>query len=125
MKPILILLSLTLIFGCSSSNNIIESQTKKAETPNIYHCQVIHKQFQSKGGKMISISELYLRCSVQDYFIKICESNYTKAELMKYVNTGISAEIEIRDGLWDNCSSNLAEVQSRTGSYIIIKSIKE
>jgi hypothetical protein len=114
--------------GCSNSEDIttqqIKPHTKENAIPYIYNCQVIEKEFVNKGGKISDYNELYLSCSVQDYFIKFCESSVTKKELEPYINKGITVEIEIREGRWDNCSTNLDQVQSRTGTYIIIKAIK-
>ena len=86
-------------------------------------CQVIEKEFYKKNGKPTGKKELYLRCSVQDYFIKICESNYTEKELTNYINKGITAEIEIIEGEWDICNPNDHEIQSRIGKYAVIKKI--
>jgi hypothetical protein len=108
--------------SCTSSNQPIHSKTNAK--PNIYNCELIEKEFTNKGGKISEYKELYLRCSVQDYFIKLCESNVTKKDLEPYINTGITAEIEIKDGMWDHCDPNPAYTQSRTGPYIVIKSIK-
>ena len=129
MKQLLIIISmLFLLFACqtNSKTTIDEPQgLKKSDAkPYIYNCQLIEKEFINKGGKATGIKELYLRCSVQDYFIKLCESNVSKKELTPYLDKGISVEVEIKDGLWDHCSDNIAEVQSRMGDYIVIKSIQ-
>jgi len=128
-----ILLFITLI-SCNTKKTITPGALKTEDKKNynlksnakpyIYNCQLIEKEFVNKGGKVTGIKELYLRCSVQDYFIKLCESNVSKKELTPYINKGINVEIEIKDGLWDHCSDNIAEVQSRMGEYIVIKSIQ-
>lgn len=128
MKQLFYFLVLTLFFGCNNSENISSQQTKpltkENAKPYIYNCQLIEKEFVNKGGKMTDYKELYLSCSVQDYFIKFCESNVTKKDLEPYMDKGITVEIEIKDGLWDHCEKNLAHAQSRMGTYIIIKAIK-
>lgn len=128
MKKLIYILIIILISSCNNSEDIISSQTKglsKTDAkPNIYNCELIEKEFVNKGGKISGFKELYLRCSVQDYFIKLCASSVTKKDLEPFLNKGISVEVEVRDGMWDHCSDNLAEVQSRVGPYIIIKSIK-
>ncbi len=68
--------------------------------------------------------ELYFRASIQDYFIKFCESKITKEDLEPFVNKVISAHVEIKNGNWDICPDDLQEMQSRVGPYIIIKEIK-
>jgi len=89
----------------------------------ITNCQLIEKEFTHKGGKLTEYKELHLRCSTQEYFIKICESNVTSEELKQYLNKDIEVEIEIREGLLDHCESIPDYAQSRTGSYVIIKKI--
>lgn len=125
MKHVIYLISLSLIVACNNSKEIAQSKgmSKTEAKPYIYSCQLIEKEFVNKGGKMTGFKELYLRCSVQDYFIKLCESSVTKKELEPYIDKGISVEVEVKDGMWDHCSDNLAEVQSRMGPYIIIKKI--
>lgn len=86
-------------------------------------CELIEKSFINKGGKVTEYTELYLRCSVQDYFIKLCESEVTKEELKKYLDKGITVEMEIKDGMWDHCNDDPSYAQSRTGTYVIINKI--
>ena len=89
------------------------------------NCQLIEKEFTNKAGKIETHKELYLRCSIQDYFIKICEGNVTYEELKPYLNKGINVKMEIREGMWDHCEENPSYAQSRTGTYVIIKSIEK
>lgn len=129
MKQLILIITLIFAFaGCKTPSKTVAQEPKGLKmsnaTPNIYSCELIEKEFYNKSGKATGIRELYLRCSVQDYFIKICESNVTRKELEPYLDKGITVEVEIKEGLWDHCSDNVAEVQSRMGSYIIIKSIK-
>ena len=85
-------------------------------------CQLIEKPFIIKNGVESDIMELYLRCSVQDYFIKVCESNVTVNELRKYLNKGITVEMQIKEGKLDKCEGD-GEVQSRIGIYVTISEI--
>jgi hypothetical protein len=84
---------------------------------------LIEKVFINKGGKITDYKELYLQCSIQDYFIKICESNVTLEDLKPYINSGINIKMEIKDGMWDHCSDDPAYAQSRMGTYVVIKEI--
>lgn len=86
--------------------------------------EIVEKVFVNKGGKVTNYKELYLRCSVQDYFIKLCESKVSKEELMKYVDKGVTVHVEIREGMWDHCDPNPAYAQSRTGLYAAIIELK-
>ena len=88
-------------------------------------CELIEKEFTNKGGKITHYKEMYLRCSVQDYFIKICEGNVSIEKLKPYINKGIEVEMEIKDGMLDHCDKNTTYSQSRTGTYIVIKKIIE
>lgn len=123
-KKILIYL-FPLLFACASATTqeTTKIHEKKLGEPNT--CQLIEKEFVNKGGKITEYKELYLRCSIQDYFIKLCESKVTKKELEKYLNKGITIEMEIKEGMWDHCNDNPAYAQSRVGNYVIIKKIIE
>ncbi len=85
-------------------------------------CQLIQKPFIKKNNVETDIQEYYLRCSIQDYFIKLCESNVSKEDLDQYLNKGISVEMDIVEGEWDSCPGD-GEVQSRVGTYVVIKKI--
>ena len=86
-------------------------------------CQLVKKAFIKKNGEAADFQEYYLRCSVADYFIKLCESSVTAEELDKYLNQGLPAEIEFKEGTWDICEDDPDEMQSRIGEYVIIKSL--
>lgn len=93
------------------------------ETSSYTSCQIVEKIFRNKAGKVLGDTELYLRCSVQDYFIKFCESEVSKEEISKYINSGVTVEMEVRDGEWDSCPAQTFPVQSRVGVYVVIKKI--
>jgi hypothetical protein len=115
-----------LIFSLSSCSNTKEVNTEKSmklTDSKTTSCQLVEKAFTNKGGKVTAHKELYLRCSIQDYFIKICESSVTAEQLRPYINTGIEVEMEIKNGMLDHCNDDPAYAQSRTGTYIIIKRI--
>ena len=86
-------------------------------------CVLVEKTFVNKGGKITDYTELYLQCSVQDYFIKLCESKVKLDGLKKYINKGITVDMEIKDGFWDHCSDDPAYAQSRIGTYVVINKI--
>ena len=65
-------------------------------------------------------SEIYLRCSMQDYYVKFCESRVARNDLEKLIDKSATLETEIRDGEWDNCSGTPGSLQSRFGKYMIV-----
>lgn len=89
---------------------------------------IVTKSFVNKVGESSEFKEYYLQASIQDYFIKFCESNITRKDLEAYLNsqTGLiktaKLEVEYREGLWDVCDGNINQ-QSRTGKYVIIHRI--
>jgi len=92
----------------------------------ILYAEIVVHQFIDKRGNLTEISEYYLRCSIQDYFIKFCECEVPRNEILKYYQVNrfsnpITVEAEIRSGVWDICDDS--EAQSRTGKYVVIKSI--
>lgn len=124
MKNLLLLFIITLsFFSCKETKDVIDIKKKNLNQTESITCQLIEKDFTHKGGKLTEFKELHLRCSIQDYFIKICESNVTHEELMLYLNKGIEVEIEIKEGLLDHCESIPEYAQSRIGTYVIIKKI--
>jgi len=75
-----------------------------------------------------SQKEFYLERSIQNYFIKFCESNITKTDLEEHVSklTGfmkvVTVEIEYRNGNWDICDKKDL-YKGRTGEYVIVHRI--
>jgi hypothetical protein len=108
-----------------SGNKIPDEKTERGTS--IISAELVQLQFEAKNGKITDYTEWYVRRSVQDYFIKFCESGITRKELEKTLERQNSAiksltmEVEFKEGMWDKCSDEL--VQSRTGPYIIIHKI--
>ncbi len=97
-----------------------KTKDKKGEKGNLIRAEVLLKPFINKMGKKSGHSEFYVRRSIQDYFIKFCESAVTREnieEAIKEKGNYLSLEIEIKQGEWDRSP------QSRVGSYIIIHRI--
>ena len=89
---------------------------------------LVEKEFIKKNNQPAGFKELYLRLSINDYFIKFCESSVTTDDVKAYYNpaeefNSITVEIEIRNGEWDICPGDPEEMQSRIGEYVIIKRI--
>lgn len=105
--------------------------TKEKNTSSIktISAPIIMKNFYSKKGEMTDIKEYYVQQSVQDYFIKFCESDITSKELKEALDQQedmiktLTLRVEIKEGLWDQCEDY--EVQSRMGKYMVIYEIIE
>lgn len=123
MRTLIFILSGIFIFSSSCKNSSESNLKEKDPNRNYTTCQLIEKVFINKGGKVAEYKEMYLRCSIQDYFIKICESNVDAKKLRKYINKSISVEMEIKKGNWDICTDDPAYAQSRGGTYVVIKKI--
>ena len=101
---------------------------KTGEGTFIISAPVVEKTFINKRGKIQKFTDYYVQRSIQDYFIKFCESGITRKELEKalarqkdsLIKT-LTMEVEIKKGFWDSCGPEL--VQSRTGAYMIIHRI--
>lgn len=111
---------MSLIFVSSTGFGVM----KKKSQDGFVNCQLIEKEFSNQAGHKTQQMEWYLRCSIQDYFIKLCESAIEERDLEPYLNKGISVKMEIREGEWDSCSKEDLLSQSRIGTYVIIKRIK-
>ena len=92
---------------------------------SIISAPVISKNFIKKTGEVSDQKELYIRRSIQDYYIKFCESEITREALEEHLAgmngtfKVVSLEIEFREGVWDTCDEDLSQ-QSRMGQYVII-----
>ena len=95
---------------------------------------IIRRPTKDKRGRPTGLEEFYLRASVQDYYIKFCESEVSKESFLLHlgeepINEQIglppvmSLEVEICDGNWDICPDDPPEAASRIGTYIVIKRI--
>ncbi len=86
--------------------------------------EIVEKPYVLKNGVQSAVSELFFRASVQDYFIKFCESSVTRSQVAPYIGQGITLAANVQEGEWDKCPvDSLYEVQSRMGYYITIDSI--
>lgn len=86
---------------------------------------IVEKEAIDERGRPNGFNELYLRLSVDDYFIKLCEGNVTKKQLEPYIEKAIAVEVEIREGAWDICPGGPQEMASRIGKYVVIHRIIE
>ena len=91
---------------------------------------IIKKNFVNKAGRTTDHVEYYIQQSIQDYFIKFCESNVSIKELNEKLENiegdikALQLEVEMREGDWDICDGN-HEIQSRIGEYMVVLKILE
>lgn len=101
---------------------------KSGESKVIISAEIVKKEFFNKAGKATGRYEYYVRRSIQDYYVKLCESAVTKEDIEEHLKKLedelmpiLQLEVEFKDGLWDQCSEE--EVQSRAGEYVVIHRI--
>jgi hypothetical protein len=117
----------------SFSQVTISTLEKKADSisldkTTLLTSPIIIKNFVKKNGEVTTRKEFYVRSSIQDYYIKFCESNISRDELETHLSKItddlpiLTLEVTFRDGLWDSCDAG-QEQQSRTGTYLSIHRI--
>ena len=122
------------LFTSSCANqkdtNMMNNKAKDTSTGTgkyIISAPVIIKDFVKKNGEITLQKEIYIQRSIQDYYIKFCESKISREDLKKHLSNledikVVTLEVEFIDGYWDICDDNL-EQQSRIGEYVIIHRI--
>lgn len=128
-KDCVYLVLLCVLWSCASSKNKIESDKKEQTNSKQVSltAPIIEKPFYNKVGEKMDFNEYYLQQSVQDYFIKFCESKVTKDELENTLSTidgpikSLKVKVEFREGAWDTCDGEHS--QSRTGRYVVLLEI--
>jgi hypothetical protein len=128
------LLLLPAIFSMASCSPHISTPTDTTQVQSakteIITVPVVRKKFVKKNTKITDYDEYYLQRSIQDYFIKFCESKVTRKEIesaLKKVKGPIKTltlKVEFKEGFWDSCEEGVM-VQSRTGEYVVIMEIME
>ena len=84
---------LPVLFSLSAFGQQEQGRKLGDNEPGVYSCELVEKPFINKAGKESGRMELYMRCSVADYFIKLCESEVSEKELRKYLDKGITAKV--------------------------------
>lgn len=137
-KSNLLLLSVLFVFCITSCAVQKKGNMKKNKVENtstgkgkyIITTPIVSKNFVKKNGEITNKKEFYVQQSIQDYFIKFCESEIEREDLENCLSniTGeiktVTVEVELRNGFWDICDENFKS-QSRMGEYIIIHRIME
>ena len=120
---------------CLSQKKVIMSKNKTKDISSskgkyIISVPIVIKNFVKKNGETTKHEEIYIRRSIQDYYIKFCESKISREDLENHLSTMdteikiATLEVEFLDGYWDICDGDL-EQQSRMGAYVIIHRIIE
>jgi len=105
-----------------------ENDTSTDVGKYIITAPVVFKKFVKKSGEVTKHEEIYIQHSIQDYYIKFCESKISREELENHLSNidelfkVATLEVEFLDGHWDICDDNLDQ-QSRIGKYVIIHRI--
>ncbi len=91
----------------------------------IISCPIVKNKFVKKNGEITDRDEYYLERSIQNYFIKFCESKVSQEEIDAYLEQHkddfiqtIKVEVAFRTGAWDQCEGK--EVESRMGEYVVL-----
>lgn len=134
---IILLLVVPILFSCSTSHEAqmpvreMQPDLSTSDSTYIISSPLVEKKFVMKNGKEMEFTEWYIRRSVQDYYIKFCESTITRKDLENALNAQgeslhkiLKLEIQYKEGTWDICDDNLMQ-QSRIGKYVIIHKIIE
>ena len=129
-------LFLGLIFSsCSTPKEEIENGLKTPDETtergtSIISAPIVYKNAVSKRNEVLEFKDVYIQRSIQDYYIKFCESMVSRAELEEHLNKipgdikALTLEVQFREGEWDICEGDPI-MQSRIGQYVIIYRVIE
>jgi hypothetical protein len=130
----ILLVALSMVLGSCVLQKDLNMEKNKKPDPvtergtQIISAPIVSQNFVDKRGRKTDRREMYVQRSIQNYFIKFCESKVSQEELEQYLAEKgdlmkvATLEVEFRDGAWDICDEN-AQMQSRMGEYIIIHRI--
>lgn len=118
-----------LLSSCTSQKNVVgENQEKKSDSVQVINVPIVEKPFYNKAGKKMDFTEFYIQQSVQDYFIKFCESLVKRDELEKELSRidspikTLTLKVVFKEGSWDRCDDD--KLQSRVGKYAVLLEIE-
>lgn len=125
------LFGILILNSCSMTNKNMQSSNSNLYpkiADGILRCEIIALPYINKANKIDErISDYYLRCSVDDYFIKFCEWKANKEQIIAHykpnkITNPIAVKANIVFGEWDNCDSTVI-AQSRVEKYVQIVEI--
>lgn len=133
-QQILPFILFSFLLSCASTSYVepespVEDEKNTVGKSYIISARVVERE-RIVNGEPLAKTDFYLERSIQDYFIKFCESIVSREELEKNLNRQrasikiLHAEVEYKEGEWDSCDEN-DNINSRSGSYIIIKRLIE
>ena len=113
---------------CSCSSTKVKHSENQSKSQKTITAPIVEKHFYNKVGEKMDQTEYYIQQSIQDYFIKFCESKVTREDLETALSKiespikTLTVKVEFREGLWDSCGEN--EVQSLIGKYVVLHGIE-
>jgi len=129
-------LFLGLLFAsCSTPKEGIESGLKTPDEKTdrgtyIITAPIVYKHAMNKRNVDMEFKDVYIQRSIQDYYIKFCESMINRNELERHLNKisgdikALTLEVQFREGEWDICEGDPMK-QSRIGQYVIVYRVIE
>lgn len=104
--------------GEALQKQVLPVQKTPEGTIEMISGEIVRLPFINKMGvSSKDAADFYLRASIQDYFIKFCESKITREMLQKFEDKAVTLEVIKKNGNWDSCGVGHDE-QSRTGLYV-------
>ena len=105
-----------------------KNKTKDVSTGEgkyIISAPIVVKNFVDAEGKIENRQEYFIERSIQDYYIKFCESKVSREKFEAYLSKKpenkktATLEVEYLEGNWDECAETKSK-QGRTGNYVIV-----
>ncbi len=123
MKIVAALIFVLFIQSCAMKKETtpIREKTVDKENPLKRTGEIIEKTFVNNNGEIGNFTELYFRASIQDYYIKFCESAVKKEDLIPFIGKVITVDAEIVIGNFDTCPGEQSPQEIREGHYMVIK----
>ncbi|MFD0862091.1 hypothetical protein ACFQ1M_07715 [Sungkyunkwania multivorans] len=126
-------MALFLMSCVNTRNTVIKNKTEDMSSGSrtvIISAPIVYKSAIRKHVTDDQFKEMYVRRSIQDYYIKFCESAVSRKQLEHHIRDkdglikAVRIEIEYRDGDWDICEKE-DRSQGRVGTYVVVHRIME
>ena len=116
-------LTMIALIACTNTKILTKERSMMLTDANTYKCLLIEKELIDEQNNSKQYKALYLRCSVQDYFIQICEGRVTQEQLKPYINKGIEVELQIKQGMIAPCFGNIDPTEKIIQNYVVINKL--